>query len=64
MLASPPETPVIPVSILISVVFPAPLWPRIAKTSPSLIENLILLTALKSPKILDTSLIRIASLGL
>ena len=31
--------------MLINVVLPAPLWPNIANTSPSLIENEILLSA-------------------
>ena len=57
----PEEHPNIPVSILIKVVLPAPLWPRIENTSPSLIENEILSTAEKLSNFFVKFLIRIAS---
>jgi hypothetical protein len=49
MIASPPDDLNMPVMILIRVVLPAPLWPKIPKTSFCLIENFNPLIALRTP---------------
>jgi hypothetical protein len=52
MYASPPLGESTPVSMYIAVVLPAPLCPRMVKISPSLMDKLSLLTAVKLPNFL------------
>ena len=63
-MASPSLGECIPVSMLIAVVFPAPLCPRIVNISFYLIEIFKRSTAVFSPNLLDRLFIRIGSLGL
>ena len=62
-IASPPSGAWIPVNMLIAVVFPAPLCPRMAKISFYFIDIFRLSTALFSPNYLVRSLNRIGSFG-